>query len=102
MLTRFLCRLLLLAFPARFRHQRGRALVQTLVDDSRDASGRLSPARFAAGALDVIRAGLSERITPAPSTLETPPASTSSSTAWRVSRSTCLPCAGAARISAGC
>jgi predicted permease len=81
MLTRFLCRLLLLAFPARFRDQRGRALVQTLVDDSRDASGRLSPPRFAAGALDVIRAGLSERITPAPSTLAAPAASTSSSNA---------------------
>jgi putative ABC transport system permease protein len=62
MLVALLGRLLLLAFPKRFRDRLGRPLVQTLVADSRTPDGRLAPGRFAGGALDVIRAGLAERV----------------------------------------
>jgi putative ABC transport system permease protein len=61
MLLRVLCRLLVLAFPAPFRDRLGRPLVQTLLADSRQRSGRLAVGRFLAGSVDVIRAGLLER-----------------------------------------
>jgi len=60
-LASFLGRLLLLAFPRRFRDRLGRPLVQTLVTDSRGRSGRIAWSRFTAGAFDVVRAGLGER-----------------------------------------
>jgi predicted permease len=63
MLMRMLGRLLLLAFPKRFRDRVGAPLVQTLLTDSRDGSGRVAPGRLAAGAVDVVSAGLSERLT---------------------------------------
>jgi predicted permease len=81
MMTKLICRLLLLAFPARFRDQRGRALIQTLVDDSRGPSGRVSVTRFTAGAVDVLRAGLSERIRPASGALDARHSS-SNAAAW--------------------
>jgi putative ABC transport system permease protein len=62
MLAKFLGRLLLLAFPKRFRDRLGRPLVQTLLTDSRGESGRLAPGRLAAGAVDVVSAGLTERL----------------------------------------
>jgi len=62
MIARFLGRVLLIAFPKRFRDRLGRPLVQTLLTDSRTASGRLAAGRFAAGAVDVVRAGLTERV----------------------------------------
>ena len=62
MFTRFIGRVLLFAFPKRFRDRIGSPLVETLMSDSRDESGRLVPGRFAAGAVDVVSAGLTERL----------------------------------------
>jgi predicted permease len=58
----FLGRLLLLAFPKDFRDRLGRPLLQTLRADARTPAGRFSPWRAASGALDVVRAGLTERL----------------------------------------
>ncbi len=62
MLAAILGRLLLVVFPKRFRDRLGRPLVQTLLTDSRSPDGRLAWGRFAGGAVDVIRAGLAERV----------------------------------------
>jgi putative ABC transport system permease protein len=61
MFARLLGRLLLVAFPKRFRRRLGDPLVQTLLMDSRTASGRMAAGRLTAGAIDVVRAGLAER-----------------------------------------
>jgi predicted permease len=55
-------RALLFAFPKPFRDRLGRPLVQTLLTDCRTRSGRLAVGRFTAGAVDVVRAGLAERV----------------------------------------
>jgi len=62
MVESVLARLLLLTFPRRFRDRLGRPLVQTLLTDSRTPDGRLAIGRFASGAVDVLRAGLAERV----------------------------------------
>jgi putative ABC transport system permease protein len=54
--------LLLFAFPKAFRERLGRPLLQTLMTDCRTASGRISPWRLTSGALDLVRAGLAERV----------------------------------------
>ena len=62
MLLTLIGRLLLVAFPKRFRERLGRPLLQTLLADSRTASGRLAFGRFATGAVEVVRAGVAERV----------------------------------------
>jgi predicted permease len=62
MIARFFGRLLLVAFPRRFRDRFGRPLVETLLVDSRTPSGRIDLGRFTAGAIDVVQAGLTERV----------------------------------------
>ena len=49
--------------PAKpFRDRFGQQLLQTLLTDSRTPSGGLVIGRFVAGAMDVVRAGLAERV----------------------------------------
>ena len=62
MLARFLTRVVLIAFPRAFRDRLGRPLAQTLIADSRMPSGRVAVWRLAAGIVDIIRAGLAERL----------------------------------------
>jgi predicted permease len=62
MLAAFLTRAAVFAFPKPLRDRIGRPLAQTLLDDSRTASGRLAAGRLAAGTIDIVRAGLAERM----------------------------------------
>jgi putative ABC transport system permease protein len=61
-LPKLVGRVVLLAFPKRFRDRVGQPLVQTLLDDCRTPRGRLAVGQFATGALDVVRAGFAERL----------------------------------------
>jgi putative ABC transport system permease protein len=61
MWRRLLIRVLLAAYPRRFRERHGRPLVQTLLADARTASGRLAAWRLLAGAVNIVRTGLAER-----------------------------------------
>ena len=60
------CRLLLLAFPRAVRDRVGRPLVQTMLSDCRRANGRLSPRGLLLNSIDIVRAGLGERVRPSP------------------------------------
>ena len=62
MLARLLTRVALVAFPRAFRDRLGRPLTQTLIADSRTPSGRVAIWRLTAGTVDIIRAGLAERL----------------------------------------
>jgi predicted permease len=57
-----LARLLLLAFPKDFRDRLGRPMLQVLISDARTVTGRRSPWRLFCGGLDLLRAGLAERL----------------------------------------
>jgi predicted permease len=61
-LTKLVSRAALLAFPKRFRDRLGRPLVQTLLADCRTEHGGLAAGRFVSGVIDVVRAGLTERL----------------------------------------
>ena len=60
------CRLLLLAFPRAVRDRVGRPLVQTMLSDCRRANGRLSLRGLLLNSIDIVRAGLGERVRPSP------------------------------------
>jgi putative ABC transport system permease protein len=62
MLARLLTQAALIAFPRAFRDRLGRPLAQTVLADCRTASGRIAPLRLAAGAAEIVRAGLAERV----------------------------------------
>jgi putative ABC transport system permease protein len=62
MLARLLTQAALIAFPKPFRDRLGRPLAQTVLTDCRTASGRIAHWRLAAGAAEIIRAGLAERV----------------------------------------
>jgi putative ABC transport system permease protein len=62
MLARLLTRTALLAFPRAFRDRLGRPLAQTVLADCRTPSGRIAYGRLAAGAAEIVRTGLGERV----------------------------------------
>jgi putative ABC transport system permease protein len=61
-LLRLVGRALVLAFPRPFRDRLGRPLIQTWLADCRTVTGRVAVGRLLAGAANVVRAGLAERI----------------------------------------
>jgi hypothetical protein len=62
MFARLLTQAALIAFPKSFRDRLGRPLAQTVLADCRTVSGRIAYWRLAAGAAEIVRAGLAERV----------------------------------------